>query len=748
MKDGSYYYIGHYNWVDRLISKAIPKQNHNISVSGGSGKTTFYSSFGFSKQNGPLKIRPDIYERKNARLTVENNTYDWMTLGLKISYNTKTYDQQHTYKDNLYHAIVFSSPTRGGEWGGDPDYPQYDKYVGYFFEDQSPLGYLTEGSRDKIKANEVVLSPSLDLRPLKNWNIHLDFTYNRLSENTTTLATKIDKFLTNKFIETYGNSTSDFYQVDKSDQEYMSFNAFTDYSFSLNEKHNFKALLGFNQEVTKYGITSGKLETLLSGDIPSLSLGTGTKTVSSNAYDWALRGGFFRLNYDFEGKYLLEGNLRYDGTSRFPKDDRFVLLPSFSIGWRVSEENFMKFTKPLFDNIKLRASYGNLGNQLLTSSSWSGNTKYYPYIPLMSNGLTSNYMLSSSAVAYVDPYALTPASLTWEKVSTINGGLDLTLLNNRFDFSFDIYNRTTKDMLFSQDVPSLLGASAPVKNSGELQTKGWEITASWNDKIGDDFNYRIGLSLFDSQAKITKFEGGNRSISGYYEGKEIGEIWGFETVGFFTSAEDVANSPSQSAINSGTWTAGDIKYADLDKSGSITKGASTVEDHGDLKVIGNTTPRYNFGINLNGNYKGFYTTLFFQGVGKRDFWPSAQAFWPVSTQYFNTQKWFITDSWSETNTDAYFPIPRARNTKNQQSQTKYLQDASYIRLKNFTVGYVLPSNIVKKVKLSNVNLYFSAENMWEHSGVKGAYDPEGMANAGAMYYPLERTYSIGIDLTF
>jgi TonB-linked SusC/RagA family outer membrane protein len=749
VQNGEYFFTGYYDWMKALIRTANPKQTHNVSISGGSGKTSFYSSAGYSRQEGVLKVNPDIYERTNARLTVENNTYDWMKIGLKTVFNNSKMDEAHTYKDNVYHSVVFSSPLRSPQrWNGDPDYPEYDKYIGYSFDDQNPEILLREGGRNILESTEIVLSPGIDLFPLENWNIHLDYSYSKTSYDETMHRRRVDNMLTYKFAPTEGNTSDNSYNVKQNGRDYSSFNAYTDYSFTLSGKNAFKAMIGFNQEVTKYTSTGSTRKNLLSQELPSLSLGTGEQTVASDGYEWALRGGFARLNYSFDDRYLIELNGRYDGTSRFPKDDRFVFLPSFSLGWRLLEESFMSFAKPLFNNIKVRGSYGQLGNQLLTSSSWSGNTKYYPYIPFLSNNLSTHYIFGTTTDIVINPASLVPASLTWEKSTTVNGGIDLTLFASRLDVSLDVYRRTTSDMLISQEFPELLGASAPVQNSGALQTDGWELTVSWKDRIGADFSYNVGFSLFDAQAKITKYDGPKSTVTDYYEGKKIGEIWGYETVGFFASDEDVSSSPSQSFINTGKWTKGDIKYRDLNKDGVINTGANTVESPGDRRVIGNTTPRYNYGVTLNASWKNVYVNLFLQGVGKRDSWPSGQAFWPVATQYFNTQKWFVTDSWTEDRTDAYFPVVRARSTKNQQSQTRYLQDASYMRFKNLAIGYSIPEQWVRKIKLSQAQIYFSGENLWEISRMKGPYDPEQAANSGATSYPFQRTYSIGIDLTF
>lgn len=748
-ENNQYKYAGYMDWQDMILRNVSPKQQHNVNISGGSGKTRFYTSIGHVREEGQIKINPNVFQRTNVRLNVEDNTYDWMKLGFKILYNTSTNDEPHNYKDSFWHQVVFSSPTRPYMWYGDPAYPQYDQYAGMYFDDQNPVSLLDLGGRNKLKTQEIVLSPSIDLNPIKNWNIHVDFSYIKLNTDKTSHRKKVD-MINARFSPTEGNTKDNSYEIVKGEKEYYSFNAYTDYEFSLNDKHNFKAMIGYNQELTKYKSNTAKRVGLLLQDQPTLGLGSGAQTVDESGYEWALRGGFARINYNYDNRYLLEINGRYDGTSRFPKNDRFVFVPSFSAAWRLSEEKFMQFSRTLFDNIKIRGSYGKLGNQLLSESGelWTGNDKYYPYIPFLTHGNNKKYLFNGLGTDIItNPANLVPSTLTWEKSATINGGIDLTLLSSRLDLSFDIYKRTTSDMLIFQDFPDILGTKSPAVNEGELETRGWELSINWKDNIGKDFSYEVGLSLFDSQAKITKYEGSKSTVDGYYVGKKIGEIWGYETEGIFQSEDEILNHADQSYINK-IWTPGDIKYKDLDESEKIDLGANTPEDPGDRKVIGNTTPRYNYGINLRANYKDFFMSIFFQGVGKRDFWPTNQAFFPLGTQYYNTQKWHITDSWSEDNPNAYLPIPRARNTKNYQAQTRYLQDGSYVRLKNFTFGYNIPIKWLQKIKLSRAQVYFSGENLWEHSNVKGPYDPEAAAKKGEMVYPFQRNFSIGVDLTF
>lgn len=746
--NGQMYYYGHSDWVDLMLKKLTPSHRHNVNISGGNEKTKFYSSVGYLNQSGMYKVGNDDYQRLNTRLSVENQTTSWLKLGAKVLYNYTSADKPHKYKDDVWQQMVFSTPTRMARtWAADERYPNLDQYAGKYFDDQNPISLLEMGGRDQNKTHDVWLTGSADFTFTKDWRARVDFTYNLNYDHNSAHRKRVD-MITNSFVETEGNTNNNSYAWTNNNKDYYSFNAYTEYEHTFAEKHYVKGMLGFNQELTKYVTNTATRQDLISQTLPSLSLGTGMQTVTEDGYEWALRGGFFRLNYIYDNRYLVEVNGRYDGTSRFPSDNRFVFLPSFSVAWRVSEEAFMESTRTWLDNLKVRASYGVLGNQLLTAEDWKGNTKYYPYIPFMSSGSADKWLFTNTEKSlYINPAGLVSNSLTWEKASTVNVGLDVTLLKQKLDLSFDWYQRTTSDMLVKVEYPEILGTTAPPANMAALRTRGWEFSVNWNDHIGKDFTYSLGLVLSDSQAEITKYTNKNGTLSDHYVGEKIGEIWGYETEGFYQNEDDLANHADQSKLGS-NWDMGDIMYKDLNGDDKIDNGSNTLEDHGDLKVIGNTTPRYQYGITANMTYKNVYLNIFFQGIGKRDYWPSSQPFWPVATQYYNTQKWFVTDSWSEDNRDAYFPRPIARETKNQQKQTKYLQDASYCRLKNLSVGYDFPMTWTNFLHLSKASIYFSAENLFEFTNVKGAYDPEAAGKNGTMVYPFQRTYSFGLNVTF
>lgn len=751
--DGQLYYYGYSDFKERMIKNVAPTQRHNLNISGGSEKTRFYTSVGYLNQDGLYKVGDDNFKRVNVRLNVENQTTSWLKLGFKALYNYSTSDKPFTYDGkDVWKRVIYTTPTDFIDaWHKDPRYPEMDKFDGIYNENNA-YSLMKNGGRNKSDKHDIWWTGSADLKILKGWNAHVDFNYN-LNYQKASSHSKPVLFFDGQFNETYGRTSTNYYKMQNYNTSYYSFNAYTDYENTFADKHYLKVMVGFNQELTRYSTFSGQRNDILNENLPSLSLGSGIHTVAQNGYEWALRGGFFRVNYIYSDRYLLEVNGRYDGTSRFPSDNRFVFLPSVSGAWRISEEPFMQGTRSWLDNLKIRATYGILGNQMISSNDWSGNTKYYPYIPFMSNGTAQTWIFGNEYATTINPGNLVSSDLTWEKVSTVNVGLDASFFNQRLNTSFDYYVRTTSDMLVKAVLPDVLGTNAPPSNSAELKTRGWEFTISWKDRIGKDFGYELGFVLSDSQAEVTKYDNETKAIAiankPWYEGYKIGDIWGYKTEGLFQSDEEAAAWHDQSKIANVKWGAGDIKFKDMNDDGVINYGDNTLDNHGDKVIVGNTTPRYQYGITANLTYKDFYLNIFMQGVGKRDAWLSDEAFWPAATQYYNAQKWHVSDSWTPENPNAYFPIVRATDSRNRGVVTdRYLQDASYLRMKNLTFGWNLPKQWISKVFLTNASIYVSGENLFEITNIKGPYDPESVHKSGVMLYPFMRTYSFGVNLTF
>jgi hypothetical protein len=320
---------------------------------------------------------------------------------------------------------------------------------------------------------------------------------------------------------------------------------------------------------------------------------------------------------------------------------------------------------------------------------------------------TSPYIMSQGRIPYVAPPGLVSPTLTWETVVSQNLGLDVTLFGGRLDMIFDVFTRDTKDMLMGVSMPAILGTSAPSTNAADLRTSGWELELNWRHAVSTELHYNIGIALSDWTSRITKYENPSGTLNDWYVGQRVGEIWGYETVGIFQTEQEVADGPDQSALGS-NWRPGDIHYADLNGDGRVTPGSNTLDDPGDRRVIGNSTPRGSFGINSGISYRNFRVSSFFQGVLQRDFWPSAGNW----TQFFpfnagHVEWYFITDTWSEDNRDAYFPAPHisTNDKKNVQTQTRYLQNAAYVRLKDLSVSYDFPPHLLSRAGIGQLQIY-------------------------------------------
>ena len=545
------------------------------------------------------------------------------------------------------------------------------------------------------------------------------------------------------------------------------FNTYASYNRDFG-KHALSATAGVNYENKTHQRLFASRKNLVSTTLNDLNLGTGDMLVGGGAYDYALLGAFFRLNYDFGNRYLLEVNGRYDGTSRFKQGMRFGFFPSASAGWRLSEEAFFAGLKSVVDNMKVRASYGSLGNQAVNKTS----PNYYPYISTMPMSL-SNWLIDGQKTQNVSVPNSIIESLTWEKATTVNAGLDLGFLNNRLNFSADAYVRNTTDMLVpGQTLPAVFGASSPQQNAGDLQTKGYEIILSWRDKTslaGKPLNYGLSFVLGDAVSEITRYDNPNKLLSNHYEGKKWGEIWGYKIDGYFKTDEEAAawkidqrlvNTQIQSAPGEwGRLRAGDMKFIDLNGDGIISPGKNTADDPGDMVIIGNSEPRYNYGLNLNGSWNGFDLSVFMQGIGRREWYPNnnADKFWgPYSRPYYSFIPADFNDLiWSEDNPDAYFPNLRGYTALNtggclRNPNDRYLQNIGYLRLKNLVVGYSLPENLTNKLKIRKCRFYLSAENFLTWTSFETDYiDPEQpVADSNGRSYPLSKTLSIGLDITF
>jgi TonB-linked SusC/RagA family outer membrane protein len=767
--NGSLRYYGFNNYQNDIMIDLAPTQQHDLSISGGSENSNYFVSFGHLNKDGYLALNNENFKRYNVLMKGEFKMNKWLTLEEKVVINTQRSDKPYFYNwDVNINSLARVNPIMPIQFPDLPHYLKpgdreiYEPFIGMYFGGTNFWPYLKDGGRSTWTNNDIWMTQGAILTPVKGLKIQSNFSYNFVHRAEQNVASKIEIVspnLTNPAgMVSNGFSGNDFIDERNNFNQYYVINAFADYEFSLPEKHNLNTMVGFNQEWGQNKFVRAQNNTLITPLVQDLNATIGMQQTFGSQDHNALRGAFYRVNYIFDERFLLETNARYDGTSRFPKDSRFGFFPSVSAGWRISNERFMTGTSTWLDELKVRASYGELGNQLL------GN-QFYPYIPTMGIG-QSTFMLSGSArTPFVSPAGLVSPTLTWETVVSRNVGLDFTLLGGKIDASLDVFQRDTKNMLMRSTYPSLLGTAAPQANAADSRTTGWELALTWKDRTKNDVRYDVTLALSDWMATITKFDnpngaipagtnsGGNITAEGgnaqYYVGQRIGEIWGYETLGIFQSADEVASAPSQAALGN-NWRAGDMRYADLDGDGRITPGNATLANPGDRRVIGNNTPRLSFGINNNVAWKNFTLNAFFQGIWRRDHWPTSGNWtWFFPFNAGHVERYFITDSWSENNRDAYFAHPHisTNDKKNIWPQTRFLQNAGYVRLKNLSLGYDIPFNVTKTIGLQNANVYFAGMNLWEYSPIRKPLDPESIY-AGAIEYPMQRIYTLGVRITF
>jgi TonB-linked SusC/RagA family outer membrane protein len=725
-------WVANQNPYKEAVRASSPMQKHNLSLSGGSEKSTYYASLGYLSQDGLYKLNTDQFKRYNATFNLTTQVTNWF----KVDFRTAYYNTQYTQPVN--------PGGKGGWWRALSQEPDRNINMPIKVPENAPnsmggmytdniLSFMDYGSLDKQNTENLLLAVSPSVQLTRNWKIKSDISFTSNNYNQKRVIPELNR------IENSWYSTTNVYtspsSVDKTMDHFNQYliNLYTDYSFSAGN-HQFYALAGFNQEWYKDNYLEGIGNGLITPAVPVINQTTGQRNTYDGESEWAVRGGFYRFTYNFKGKYLLESNGRYDLTSRFPRDSRGKFFPSVSAGWRISDEQFAQFIKPVVSDLKLRGSYGSIGNQ---------NVANYIYIPSYGTIAQVQQLFGGVRPVGIVPPGLVDPNITWETASTIDFGLDATV-SRKLDISFDWYQRTTSDILVDGDkFPAVLGAAAPTQNSGALQTRGWEFSAKWHDITGSGLRYDISFVLSDYQTRITKFDGNpNKLLSTLYAGQKMGEIWGYETFGIFQSQDEISKSPSQKQIYSGIVYPGDIRYANLNGDSVISSGSNTVDNPGDRKIIGNSTPRFQFGLNSNFSWKNFDMNIFLQGVGKRDVWVSDNLFWGAIAGGIGTREVYE-NSWTPTRTDAFYPAYRSAG-QNIQVQTKYLQNASYLRLKNIAIGYSLPAKAVSRIGLQRVRIYMAGYNIWQYSKVPQVFDPE-VLNAN---YPMIKSFAFGLQTTF
>lgn len=737
-----YRYCGNTDWYEALNKKSYPMQQYNISVQGGSETAKYMTSAGMFQQDGISKWTDEDYKRFNVLQHVNYKVNNWLQVGLRA---TLSMVKMNTGPQNKYGSNSLGATIPGDSRPLMPVYHPDGHFAGYcgdgYFTNQA--AWLSQGGSAEMRNNNMYATAFAKLNPLEGLEINVDYTYNYYNYSFKNHVREyIDYDADGNQGSIFPHTSPNQVSYNKRESQYDVFNAYATYKKKINKVHALEGMIGFNQENATYKGVGLSRNNLIANDIPFLNLATGDRSTSDYMNQWAIRGAFFRLFYAYDDKYLVQVNGRYDGSSRFPKDDRFAFFPTFSLGWRLSQEKFWKPIAHIVNDFKIRGSYGALGNQVLLQG---GNDMYYPYISTYTTGEVG-YLFSGEKQMGVYAPGLVSDQLTWETVKQWDLGFNFSMFDSKLTGEFDYYVRTTEDMLTkSKTLPSILGVSEPQMNAADLRTSGWEVALTWKSALQNGLAYSATLSLSDYQAEITKYDNPTKNLSdNYYEGKKLGEIWGFVTDGLFQSDEE-ASSWNQSKIVGYTQYAGDIKFADLNGDGEVTRGENTVNNSGDLKIIGNETPRYNFGIRGTAEYKGFDFTLFFQGTMKRDIIPSKTFYLSHYTSEWSVPQKMNYDYWREDNRDAFFPRARMNGSAVNENQTRFMLNGAYIRCKQLALGYTIPKYITEKAKISKLRVYFNADNLFEFSGMPDTFDPE-LATVNA--YPFIRSFSFGANLTF
>jgi TonB-linked SusC/RagA family outer membrane protein len=799
---GDYYFNGNqpfyyadYDIQDIWYNKAAPSQSHSVSLNGSSGRTSYYTSFSYDYKQNLMKFNPDKLSRYNFTTNLKTDVTDWLTVGTRVNFVRRSFSKADSW-NNVYQYLW--------RWGS-------------FF---IPSGYMYDENGEKLDYRVVAMQKQAARKTTvhdqarfnayaiahitKDLTFNIDYTYQIDNYNYKTSDHSVYGMNWSGVKPTYivGTSSSNTTRENIKQNRWTA-NAYLNYNHTWVDAHNLGVMVGVNGERFKSDEMWANRTHLYNEDYPELNLAYGEMkdaTISSYTGDRSTAGYFGRINYDYKGIYLLELNGRYDGSSRFPAGDKWAFFPSMSLGYRFTEEGYWKNLHDVISNGKLRFSYGEIGNEAIGDNMFISTISPVAQSKLYWMDKNGNKLNQFQLPDWVS------SSLTWERIKTTDIGVDLSFLNDDLSLTFDWYQRTTNDMLApGKAIPDVAGASAPFTNAGSLRTRGWELSLSYRKQINKDLNVYGTFNIGDSKSKVTKWNndsklightGGIVSASNArmyaYEGETWGDIWGFETDRYFT--EDDFNGKDangkwiykdgvadQTGIQTDNFVfgPGDIKYKDLDGNHVIDGGKGTADDHGDLKVIGNTMPRYEYSFHLGGSWKGLDLDLFFQGVGKRDMWTQSSFVFPLMRDadkalYANQTSYNVYDpangiiNISQSNR---YPCLYSGNEgsgnvtglasiggeHNYYPQTKYLVNMAYLRLKNVTIGYTLPASITKKVYMEKVRFYGSVNNLCLlYNGAKDyPVDPEMNAGQGSLSYgtwgrtfPITRTWSVGVQVTF
>ena len=771
-----------------ILKNSSFQHSHNLTVAGSAGKTSYNVSMNYYKQDGLLKYADEqSMQRITANVSTSSQVKKWLRVGTKMMYTEKVFKYPNSNQgsgSNLFtYTMRFPTffPFGISDGAIDPNTGESINATaaggkGLYFRHGNGfvVGYPTQKGQDDFMR----VGANVDINIVKGLTFHADYTRSILNYISNGVSTPV--YVANwwsgyspKYALTSTNSVSKTIVKNRAN----AFNAYFDYVVDLAKDHNLAVKIGFNSDDYFTQTIGASAKNMINNNYPILSLteeANGLATVSESKSKRAAAGFFGRINYNWKDKLLVELNGRFDGSSKFAAGQKWGFFPSGSIGYRLSEENFMK-NQNVISNLKVRASYGMIGNEDVSAGS------FYPFMTTIGRSSISWIGPDSAngSLSYFGMPGVSNPSLTWESIETIDVGLDLGFLNNELNVVFDWFQRQTTGMLVKADqVAYEIGLSSmPNVNGGNMRTRGWEVQVDYNHAFNKDFRIYATATLADSKAKITKWGTNTGAITGYYVGKEWGEIWGFQTADAYFTADEAANGVViydgsrvginevyQKALYKGSFRygEGDVKFEDLNQDGKVDSGKGTIDDHGDLIRIGNTTPRYEYSLRAGLQWKGLDFEFLFQGVGKREMWSQSSRVLPLTQARSSNIFTDLLDYYTPENPDAKFPRPWIGHTgsinglsngaNNYYSQTKYLCDMSYLRLKNVTLGYTLPKDWTMKATIEKARVYFSVQNLLTFDKLNGAIDPEynvsGTADTGGRGNPFCRTWSCGVQISF
>ncbi len=769
-----YLYLANFDWYNYMFDDSRPTWRHNLNIQGGSDKVSYYISGGYYSQEGVNKVRPDKFKNYNLRVKLDADLFSW----LRVYTNTKYYRQQynfygfnsdyHNFRKPTLHAIATMVP-RNPDGTAVSHSNVYSSSTSFLMDGYNAM-LLDGNSKGENLTHEFTTQLGVEFKIEDFLKVNADFNYvfGALRNNYRSTEVEYSQYpgiMTKEATSTFPNAYSETVW----DQNYYTANVYATYSDVFKNNHSVDAIVGFNYETRHNKDLIATRDGLQSNELSDFNLAAGeTIELTGGQKEYAIMGWFFRGMYNYKSRYFIEIDGRYDGSSRFPRHHRWGFFPSASAAYRISEEQFFRKIRPVVNNLKLRLSYGQLGNQQIGE---------YDYMQTISSGAMSAYTFDGvSAGMHSWVSAPVASDFTWERVTSKNIGIDWGFLNNRLSASADFYIRDTKGILTEgMKLPPLYGADEPLINANDMQTKGYEISLSWNDSFilgNKPFYYSLGGSLSDYVAEYTKADNPNGIISQPYVGQKFGAIWGFRTGGLFKTTEEAqsyakevnltqVNKDALNAKGDKGLQAGDLKYLDLNHDGKVNRGANTLADPGDQEIIGNSQPRYSYSFTGSASWNGIDLSIFFQGIGHMDWYPGAdnQRFWgPYSRPYasFVPRDYIERFVWTEENPDTYLPRPRGYAAQKSGgslywTNDRYLQNLAYCRLKNLTIGYTLPEKWTKKVHVEKLRIYFSGDNLITWSPLKSDYvDPEqtaGTSDKKGNNYPFSKTFSFGINLT-